>query len=316
MDDSPARILTLVNVSTTLSIVRFLTHRMQDWCNSFDMCLYSILIIMCSHLYGVDYQLLKLSRRLSYLMLVDRIRPYTRMWKEAQMVLHVQSVLVNVGIIAVLSLVPEPWARSAEGVVIVTAVQYMYSDVFDFLTEWGDAKFSVLIVSGAVMWWLTREQQKKNNSHLCALALEILSSIVVNVVIGTLLRGVWGGRDVKLVYLMLSITLAHGVSCFVNVASTTRDYMVYSVASVVSEALGGDPLLWAVALLAAIMGMRHWPGANTWASHCAMIVFVNLLVTAALEYIHRLAVYDTFVTLKTAALVLQFCLHEVAVLLG
>jgi hypothetical protein len=163
------------------------------------------------------------------------------------------------------------------------------------------------------MWWLTLEQQKKHRSQLCILALEIISSIVVNVVIGVLLKGAWGNRDLRLLYLMISITLAHGASCIVSVAESTRDYMVYSVASVISEVMGDNPVLWAVALVPGIMGLRHWPGENAWATHCALIVFVNLLVGTALGYIHRLAVYDTFVTLKTAALVLQFGLHELAV---
>ena len=312
--NAPARVLTLVNVSTSLSIVRFLVARMEDWCSPLDVCLYSVLVIICSHLYGVDYQLLLLSRRLSYLMLVERIRPFTRIWQSARTLLHIQSVIVNVGIIIILSLVPERWAKSAEGSIIVTAVQYMFADIFDFLADWDEAKFSVLAVAGVVMWWLTLEQQKGNRSHLCMLALEIISSIVVNVVIGVLLGGAWGNRDLKLLYLMISITLAHGASCIVSVAEPTRDFMVFSVASVVSEVMGGNPILWASVLLPVIMGMGYWPGPNVWATHCALIVFVNLLVGASLGYIHRLAVYDTFVTLKTAALVLQFALHEAALL--
>jgi hypothetical protein len=43
-----------------------------------------------------------------------------------------------------------------------------------------------------------------------------------------------------------------------------------------------------------------------------LLVVVNLAVAATLTYIKQLAIYDTVITLKTSALVLQFIVSDLS----
>jgi hypothetical protein len=60
--------------------------------------------------------------------------------------------------------------------------------------------------------------------------------------------------------------------------------------------------------------LTQWIGLESWATRVVILVLVNVTVSVAISYIQKLAVYDTVVTLKTSALIIQFVLHEFSVL--
>jgi hypothetical protein len=87
--------------------------------------------------------------------------------------------------------------------------------------------------------------------------------------------------------------------------------MVFLVASEIASAAHG--WTWVVALLMGTACLRWWPGPRAWITQCMLLVLINVTVESVLTYIEFLAVHDTFITLKTSALVLQFLLHELAI---
>jgi hypothetical protein len=51
---------------------------------------------------------------------------------------------------------------------------------------------------------------------------------------------------------------------------------------------------------------------KSWATRVVILVAVNVAVSRMLMYIKTLAAYDTIITLKTSAIVIQFVMHELS----
>jgi hypothetical protein len=338
-DDTPAdalpskRILNLVSVSTSMAIVSFLCKHLDSWfVSTLDACLYSILFIVVSELFETDNALLPLSRRLSLLVLVEKIRPFTRV-ASGTAALHIESMMSNALIVVATALVPARIAESEDGAVLLTAVQYMYADSMDFAAEWHDIRLSVLLVAivalhvfnngmiGADGEAARHYRSSKIWSTLCAIGSMVCISLILKILLG-IVRSVTFHADAYALHLALIITVVHAAAFFVmDVAGPTSDYMQFNMASEFSNSMiastqqqSSAAMGWwwihAAAVFIVFGMLRWWPGPNMWATQCAMLVFVNLVVFAALQYIKRLAVSDAFITLKTSALVLQFVMHQ------
>lgn len=313
MDTMPQRVLNLVNVSTSMSIVRFLSTHLNDFMGVNDTILYSILVIQASNLFGKDYTLMRLSRRVSYLLIVEKIRPFATAWSRSNMFLHLQSLLTNALIITATALVPQAWAESSEGAVIITSVQFMYCNALNFVIQWRDIRISIFVLCVVVIHVLERMRFR---SHVWSVLSTIGASISVTIVHAIITD--WPdsgnrfgtGAETRLLYLAVVSTMAYGCAFFLDVAESTRDYLVFLVASEISAAAHGTT--WIIALFMITACLRQWPGSRSWITQCVLIVIVNVIVESVLSYIEFLAVHDTFITLKTSALVLQFLLHEMA----
>lgn len=319
MDAAPQRVLTLVNVSTSMFIVRFLSTHLEDFMGRLDTVLYSVLVIQASNLFGKDYTLLRLSRRLSYLLIVEKIRPLASSWQGSSVFVHIQSLLTNSLIITATALVPQNVAESSEGAIIITAVQFMYSDALNFVTRWRDIRLATLVVCVVAVHYLGG---LKLRSHIGRVLVSIGATIGVTVA-HTIITEWHDGADVvgrdaafghgmetRILFLSMVATTAYGCAFFLDVAESTRDYMTFLVASEFAAAAHGWS--WIVILLMGTACMRWWPGPRSWMTQCMLIVLINVIVESVLSYIEFLAIHDTFITLKTSALVLQFLLHEMA----
>lgn len=297
--DTAGRVLSLVNVSTTLTIVRFLTMNLDDWVSPLDTCLYSLLVIMCSELWGPKYEILRLSKRIGLLVLVERIRPFATMWQGIDVFLQVQSVVVNVLVLVLVSLVP----MTEEGSTIVTSVVYMYSSMFDFLAA--QSPMAVLPICAVVIYW---SSDQKHCSRLVGLMVEILGASAASLVIAILALPRHTCHDMRFLFIALVTTMAYGASRVLSVSRSTQDFLVYLIASEASSTLVG--WTWAGFMALAVAILRVWPGPKFWVTDCALVMLVNIIVREALRYIQFLAINDTFITLKTSALVIQFLIHE------
>jgi hypothetical protein len=308
---------------------------MDDWMGPLDTCLYSVVVIACTQVLGMGglawtqpYGLLGLSRRISFLLLVEKMRPFVRMWLDDAGLsangwdawVLVQSVLSNGLILMATALVPPELADSEEGGVILTAVQYMYADVLRCgLVLWPDMRLALLALASAGLFVLGSGDDK--GSRVWGTLRDVGSVACANLVVGIVARDEENGDALagpwpRLMYLLLVTTMVHSAAAFTGVARTAQEYLVFLVAMGIATACadglpkGADV---AVVGFAAWLLYCVWPGRNAWISQCALVAFVNVLVSSALGYIRRLAAHDTFVTLKTSALVLQFLVHEVGV---
>ena len=310
--DNTERILLQVNVATSLAVVRFLSQSLHPILSRMDTVLMSLLVIQCSFLYGHESVLIRLSRRVSLLLLVEMMRPLMTPVQGMDMFTHVRSIMTNVGILCLTALVPGAWRKTPEGSVVVNAIIYLYSNMLDFLAEYRDMQMSMLVLFTLAMWFISREQSREGSTYLWSLGMEIVAVTVMSVILTLLQPATFANTDTRLVYLGLVITVVYAGSFFFDVAATTQDYLVFAVASEVESYVTSDWWIWALIMLGVLAGVRRWLGMKLWISQCVLIVWVNVIVTGALAYIRQLAVNDTIVTLKASALVIQFLLHEAA----
>lgn len=307
--DTTERIMHQINVATTAAVVRFLSTSLRTVLPVIDTSLLSLLLVIGSYLYGQENTLIQLSRRISMLLLVDKLRPLLE--PNSDFFAHVHGLMVNVGIVCLVALVPEWWRNTDEGRVVTTTIIYLYADMFDFVVA--SVRLSVLTVAAALLWVVSAEQKRPGHSHLWDLALQILAIILTNVAL-TALDGSaqFVAPDARVLQLALQITLIYAASFVFEVAATTEDFLVYSVASTFQQFMVGDWWLWGVFLAGVVGLMRSWFGANVWITQCAVLVLCRVVVSATLRYIQQLAMHDTVITLKAAAIVVQMILHGVA----
>lgn len=308
--DTTERIMHQINVATTAAVVRFLSSSLRTVLPVIDTSLLSLLLVLGSYLYGQENTLIQLSRRISLLLLVEKLRPLLE--PSVDFITHVQGLMVNVGIVCLVALVPEWWRRTDEGRVVSTTVIYLYANMLDFLGEIKETRLAVLTLSSALLWAVSWEQKKSNHSHLYDLALQIAAIVLTNLATQTLRDNSFSSVDASVFALVLQITLIYAASFVFEVAASTQDYLVYSVASAAQGFIVGDWWLWVVFLAGVGCAMRSWFGANVWITQCAVLVMCNVVVSATLRYIQNLAIHDTIITLKASAIVVQMVLHGVA----
>ena len=310
--DNTERILLQVNVATSLAVVQFLSNSLHPIMGRYDTAMMSLLVIQISFLYGHDSVLIRMSRRVSLLLLVEMLRPLLAPQLGVSLFTHIRSVMTNVGIVCIAALVPRAWRETSEGAVIVNAVIYLYSDMLDFLAEYRDVQMSMLVVFTMGLWFVSLEQRRTDTTYLWQMAMEIVAVTLMSVILTLLQPQGFATSDTRLIYLGLVITIVYAGSYFINVAATTQDYLVFAVAAEVELYVTSDWWIWALVLLAVLAAVRRWLGMRLWISQCALILWVDVIVKATLGYVQRLAVNDTIVTLKASALVIQFVLHELA----
>ena len=339
--DASERILHMVDVAASMSVVRYLLRHMEKGMqlSPLDACLYSVAVIGFTQamMNRVHFQLASLSRRISFLILVEKVRPFVVAWMRdegrsgggiaASWEATGQAVISNGLILIMTALVPREIASTREGAIILTAVQYMYADVLSFVVRrWPDARLAALALGTAALHWLARQRFR---SHLWVVLCDVGSAACVNLVVGLVVdmtevqdEGVNGGWA-RLLSLLLVTTMVYSVARFIGIAVAARDYFVFLVASEVPRAFmvtGGESdsgwVELACLAAAATLFRTVWPGPRAWVSDCVLVAGVNVAVERVLGYIQRLAVNDTIITLKTSALVLQFMLHEFGVVLA
>ena len=336
MGVSSWRVLQMVEVSTSMCVVRYLSEHLEDWMGPLDTCLYSVVVVACTQVLGMGglawaqpYGLLGLSRRVSLLLLVEKMRPFVQTWATlgdgrwgGDAWAPVESVLGSGLVLTATALVPPELSDTEEGEVILTAVRYMYADVFGFAVRlWPDMRLAVLGVAATGLCWLGGGGGgDKEESRLWAALRDVGSVACANLAVSVLAcedRGA-AGPWAQLMHLLLVMTMVHSATAFAGVARTAQEYLVYMVSAGIADAVS-DGLPGGGGADALVVGGAAWclycvwPGPRAWISQCMLLAFVNVLVASALAYIRRLAAHDTFITLKTSAVVLHFLLHEAVV---
>jgi hypothetical protein len=118
--------------------------------------------------------------------------------------------------------------------------------------------------------------------------------------------------DAALMQWLLLFTMAHCIS--IPAVHSTEDYMLYRIAGVFQRLIKTDHWLWCGFLFLLARMLTLWIGLKSWPTRVAILVAVNVAVSRMLLYIKALAAFDTIVTLKTSAIVIQFLMHELSAL--
>ena len=306
------RVMQQINITTSLTLVRFLSTGLDSIMTTLDTCIMSVLVLIISYITGSEHILSNLSRRLAILLILEEFRPLLLNTASGEQIIHIRGLMVNTGVISILAVVPPAWKESQEAQVLTSSVMYMYADIFVFLTSWTDLHVALLVVSVVTSYFINMVSTSGSPSSIFNATLQIISTALTSLVLNIMTLHIERRSDAALLHLLLLFTLAHCSS--LPVIHRTEDYMLYKIALIFQSYIVSDPWLWCGFFLLLTRFLTQWIGLESWATRVVILVLVNVTVSVAISYIQKLAVYDTVVTLKTSALIIQFVLHEFSVL--
>lgn len=287
-----------VDVSVGITIAHMLSASYGDMIDPLDVCLMSVVTILVSHVVPSNDRILQLGRRLSCLLLLDKLTPVVRSVVSHRM--GVQAAILDVGLLALLAIVP--LQSTYEGKLIYTSVVYVFVSIVREDPPLWVAPLCVL----AIVW---ASSQQGSKSHLWEQFLMIVSIVATSTLTNLVVANNDGLQDeAKLLKMCLELVLL-GAALQSCVAQSAHDFLIYSVASTLQTMVQGQ--LAAVFLL--LIFLERFLGVGQWITQVVLLVFTGLVVEAALGYIVSLAAVDTIVTLKVSALVLQFLIYESSV---
>ena len=304
-----------INVASTMAVVEILSVSLHSYMSILDTMALSVLLIAGSYLSGHENTLILLSRRISMLLLVHLLKPAlsSRVPRGLGFFTHMQSLMTNAGIICCLAFVPKWWRETQEGRVVSTAVIYLYTNLLDFVAEYKEMRLGVFMSASIGLWGVSTIQKNgKNFSQLYSLFLEVVAIILSNLILIFLTPTHIPETDGQIIFVGLMITMTYAMSFVFDIAEGTENYLIYAVAAQVEAFVRDDWWFWAIGLAAIFLCLKKWIGPNVWITSCSLLILCDVIVSAALRYVRHLAAHDTVVTLKAAALVVQFILHEAA----
>jgi hypothetical protein len=294
-----------IQISTSLILVRFLSVQLRSSLSSLETCVMYTLIILLSHLMGPIHILCTLSIRLGVLLLLEEFRPLVSLGDD-----HLMRLMVGAGMLSIVAVVPPTIRASQEGKLIVSSVMYMYSDVLSFALGWRDAHVTVLIAGALASQWIGLQLERGDCSPIYRVVLDIGSMSIASVVIDIFAGFESPQSDTSILFFLLLMTLLHFVP--VRLASGTESYLLIRVASILQQSITSDAWLWCVFLCLLSRALQVWPGPEAFPTQISLVLFINVAISATLAYIQHLSMFDTLVTLKASALILQFIVHELA----
>jgi len=294
-----------VQISTTLILVRFLSVQLKSSLNSLETCVIYSLVIIMSHMMSPAHVLRTLSIRIGVLLLLEEFRPLVSMGHD-----YMMGLIVGVGMLSMVAVIPPALKSSQEGMLIVSSIMYMYADVLSFVLEWRDARATILTIGALISQWISLQLNKTDRSPIYRVVLEICSMSIASVVIDIFVDIESMQPDASILFFIMLMTILHFIP--VQLASGTEGYLLVRIASTLQNSITSDELLWCVFLCLLARALQVWPGPNAWPSQITILLLVNVIISSMLDYIRHLSMYDTIVTLKASALILQFIVHELA----
>jgi len=267
---------------------------------------------MVSYVSGSQYTISTLSRRLAVLLILEEFRPLLVETVSGQRFFHIRSLMVNTGVISILAVVPPSWKESQDAQVLISSIMYMYADIFQVLATWGDFHLCLLVVSAVASHLINTVSISGPVNSIINTSLQIISTAITSLVLYIITLHIEKKSDAAIIHLILLFTIVHCIS--IPAIHRSEDYMLYKIALILQGFVVSDELLWCGFLLLLSQFLTQWVGLEFWATRVNILILVNIAVSQAIVYIQRLAVYDTIVTLKSSALVIQFVLHEFCVL--
>jgi hypothetical protein len=308
--DCGGRIMHQINVLTTLAIVRFLAVAFEDSLNPLDTYAMACLLAALTYVTAQENVLCQLSRRLAILLIVEKLRPLilTAVEGRSTGVVHIQTLMVNAAVVSALAVIPSEFRRSPEGAVMVSSVQNLYGDFMLFALRWEAMHLTLLVLCTVVVSWA--HHQMHSDGAVYSTLWEILSMGAISLAIAIVTDG-RSQADADILRLLLLFTALHFTPPLA-LAENVETYLLLHVAGILQAFIVSDHWAWCCFLVVLVQCLRGWVGMGSWVTHTAIMVLVNVAVAYALGRIRHLAMYDTFITLKVCAVVLQLITHELS----
>lgn len=296
--DTAESILRQIDVTMGVRTARFVASKLGDFLNPWDMCVMSLLSIFVSYVSKQQNQVVVLGRRLGCLLIVEKLNPWLRGLVSYRP--GIQALLLNSGLVVLLTFVPQSVQSNSEGQIIFTSVLYVFLAAVQID---GGPQLWIAVVSCWVVVWVAHSTVKSLLWRQCA---AVASLIATNTLMG-MLAPTDMFDDAALLYLSLQVVILCSAVNNSLIAST-RSYVIYNMASII-EPLANSDLGLAFVFLFFIV-LHNWFGLDSWVTQVCLLVFVGLVVNIVLSWVTYLSASDTVITLKVCALVLQFLIHE------
>lgn len=290
------RIMNQIFTSTTLIIVRFLSSNFHTIMSPMDTILMSM-VIVCVTQMKKNYEMAILGRRLALLLLIQTIQPFlTNMIKSD---FHIQTLFVNVGIIVLVSIVPSN--ISDEVNTIITSVIYLYSNVLDFLVQWKQIQLTILLC--LIMVFYINNFYFQHYGRIS----EIISITTMTTISNIILESNDTFADTRILRYSLFLIVLHVVTN--DFAQQVENSILFAYIQFIEKALPYEWFITVVVTFLLAVVTHHSIGLKAWPTRVCVLICTDTIISSVLNYIKKLAQYDTIITLKTAALVVQFSIH-------
>lgn len=293
------RIINQISISTSLIIAKFLSKNIHSILSPLDTCLLSTIIICLTYVFGQKHQMALLSRKLAVLLIVQTIQPLLTRVISADV--HIQSIIINIGIISILSVIPFNVSDELES--LITATSYLYSNTLNFLVLWRREHLSVLITLLVVFRLNNHYMPYPRLQQIIAISIMSTATEIIQDTDDTLV-------DARILRFSLFLIVLHVVTT--NTAHEVEDTILYSYVGFVQNVLPQQPFTTTIITFLLSLVCKHCIGVTAWPTRACILVCSNVFVQSVLQYVQQLAVFDTIVTLKTSALVLQFLMQIAA----
>lgn len=304
--DVSLRVMNQVEVSTTLTLVKFLSSNLGEFLNALDTCILSTVVLLITYVIGREYLLGALSRRLAVLMILEKLRPLIAVHIANGELFKVHGLFINAGFLSIIALIPPSVKTSKEISILIQAFLYLYSNVFDFLSREGSLQLTVLGFGLLSKVWLAQCKVERNTVFRTLVEIAgIASTYLCFTILQQTLEVDPVAQVLHLLLYFLLFQYLHNPEL-----DAIQDFLIYNFAMILIGFITSDAWYWAGILFVLYQVTSYWLTIKNGFVQVVLIMLSNLVVGSVLQYIRQLAVHDTVVTLKTSALIVQFLIHE------
>jgi hypothetical protein len=305
--DIGLRIMNQIDISTSLTLVSFLSKSLNDYLTTLDMTVVSVLVLLLTYVVGNEYVLSSLSRRLAVLLIMERLRPLFINEISQKSILELQGLIIGVGILCVLAVIPTHLKKNQEIAMLIQSFVYLYSDIFSFLAKEKNNQLQVLIMA-TILLGITVKYHDSLSSVWKFLA-DVGAIIATSVILQIIQLNVDSNPATAILQNLLIINILHYTQF--KAMQSVEDYMIYNIQNYIQTFIKTDVWYWIAILGFAIQVMIIWLPLQNFFVQITILTVVNKAVSSILGYIKELAIHDTVITLKTSAIVLQFIVREI-----
>ena len=305
--DIGLRIMNQIDISTSLTLVSFLSKSLNDYLTTLDMTVVSVLVLLLTYVVGNEYVLSSLSRRLAVLLIMERLRPLFINEISQKSILELQGLIIGVGILCVLAVIPNHLKKNQEIAMLIQSFVYLYSDIFSFLAKEKNSQLQVLIMA-TILLGITVKYHDSLSSVWKFLA-DVGAIIATSVILQIIQSNVDSNPATAILQNLLIINILHYTQF--KAMQSVEDYMIYNIQNYIQTFIKTDVWYWIAILGFAIQVMIIWLPLQNFFVQITILTIVNKAVSSILGYIKELAIHDTVITLKTSAIVLQFIVREI-----
>lgn len=306
MDANILRIIRQLQSTTSVTLAKFLSVSLEDKLSPVEFFVLSALIVCASRLLKSDYTVSKLSRRLAILLAVEKLKPYLISHIDHGFFFHIHGLFINSGFLCIVAVLPEKWKNLEEVSTLTLSLIYLYNDTFDFLLE--DKKMYVICFVISAVSLIPLAYFSKSNNTIVKTFADILSSSLTSLALSIIQASLDPNTETALLqfcilFCFLSFVHIHG---WENV----MDFVIYAISGTIQAQIKSYHWYWLAIFFTALQISVYCFSLKSLSSRILLLLTVNLAVFNIISYIRVLAYYDTIVTLKTSALVIQFVIHE------